>query len=59
MKTIYLLGWLASAIFLALWTPYFKDAAVVFLFNAAIPFIFLIFRMIKMHDNVDESKIKM
>lgn len=59
MKTIYLLGWLISAIFLCIWTPYFMDAAVLFIFNAGLPLFALVGRMVEIHSEVDESKIKL
>ena len=57
MKTIYLLGWLTSAILLAIYGMVFKEAIVLYIFNAVIPVAFLLIRMVTIHCNVDESKI--
>jgi len=58
MKTIYLLGWLASAILLAVYGMEFKSLRLVYIFNCVIPFALLSIRMFLIHDIIDESKIE-
>lgn len=55
MKSLYLFFWALSAIFLAIYTPYFKNWAPIYAFNCIIPILLLIIRIVFLHKDEDKN----